>query len=50
MRKQYSKPEVRAEHLVMGVFGSYSGGNDTGGNSGSGPINFINPLFRICCS
>jgi hypothetical protein len=54
MRKEYCKPEVRTEKLAVGVFGSYNGGgNDEGGNGGGSnwsPVNFLNPLFQICCS
>jgi hypothetical protein len=46
MRKSYCKPEVRAERLSIGVFGSY--GCDYEGILNPF-IGIFNPLFRLCC-
>lgn len=51
-KRQYQAPSVRSEHVTIGVFGDY--GDDTGcpggGGNNSGPLNFFNPLFRLCCN
>ncbi len=48
-KKQYKAPEVRSEQIAIGVFGDYGTTDDDGSNPCS-PLNFWNPLFRICCS
>jgi hypothetical protein len=48
-KKQYKAPEVRSEQIAIGVFGDYGTTGD-GGNNHVSPLNFWNPLFRICCS
>lgn len=40
VKKVYKKPQLTTEKVEIGVFGSYGGG---------GPINFLWPLFTICC-
>ncbi len=45
----YRAPGIRSEKVDIGVFGSYSDDDSSGGNS-STPIQFLNPLFHWCCS
>jgi hypothetical protein len=50
MRKSYSKPELRAESLQVGVYGSYGHDEDDGcGGIWSPFIGIFNPLFTLCC-
>ncbi|MBD3219957.1 hypothetical protein GF314_01835 [bacterium] len=49
MRKSYSKPELRAESLEVGVYGSYGQDDDGCGGVWSPFIGFFNPLFTLCC-
>lgn len=50
MRKDYCRPEVRAEQLAVGVFGCYGNNPGSGGsNNGPRPVGFLFPLFGICC-
>lgn len=49
MRKNYTKPEVRAEALHIGAYGDYN--NDDGG-SGCGSLTWLSSVWSIfgtCC-
>lgn len=48
-KKPYKAPEVRSERIAIGVFGDYGTPGDDGSNH-TGPLNFFNPLFRLCCN
>jgi hypothetical protein len=49
MRKEYQKPELRAETLDVGVYGCYG----DAGSDNEGPwspfVGIWNPLFTLCC-